>query len=453
MVNITRKSEVQDENIDASFDEANTSNAKLSTFFREKGDQPLSEIEYEGVLSLMKKSKSTVSTPHAHKTISVPSEINTIEETKVLRSSINSLSDTPFRTPAFKPSYDGSNVSDSTSMRSSTAKRRVFDYSSLPSPYRITVYKYSVADAHKEDNRIVKPTTKLIAPQKKLSNTASALISLLDGNDSEGNNERGNDTSISELANPYSSHVSQIRKHKKPTIDSSLQTPFKSSQPTPIKSNALSEIESTKKQEDLALQQQSQQQPQQKPQQQPQQQTQQQGFDKYKPVKSSSLRVAVSVDEPLESKKNVSNQLQQQTSVPQSTSFNFSFAKPTTVEPTKPAATKPGAFAFGESSSSKKEENTQKNKTQTPLFQLNQTKSNQKNEESQESSSFSFTQKCGAHDAAMSGKPSLAFENHKEAAAGEDVIKYNFGTPAPSNVDPNTVDDSKVEAFRSMFVF
>lgn len=394
----------------------------------------------------MKKSKSTVSTPHAHKTISVPSEINTIEETKVLRSAINSLSDTPFRTPAFKPSYDESNVSDSTSMRSSTAKRRIFDYSSLPSPYRITVYKYSVADAHKEDNRIVKPTTKLIAPQKKLSNTASALISLLDGNDSEGNNERGNGTSISELANPYSSHVSQIRKHKKPTIDSSLQTPFKSSQPTPIKSNALSEIESTKKQEDPALQQQSQQK-------QPQQQPQQQGFDKYKPVKSSSLRVAVSVDEPLKSKKNVSNQLQQQTSVPQSTSFNFSFAKPTTVEPTKPAGTKPGAFAFGESWSSKKEENTQKNKTQTPLFQLNQNKSKQKNEETQESSSFSFTQKCGAHDAAMSGKSSLAFENHKEAAAGEDVIKYNFGTSAPSNVDPNTVDDSKVEAFRSMFVF
>ena len=91
--------------------------------------------------------------------------------------------------------------------------RRIFDYSKVPSPYRTTVYKYSAGslpNKDKDSNTSLsqpietknKVTRNRAQQPKKLSNTASALMSILDG-DSAKNAQTTNVSVASSIANPY----------------------------------------------------------------------------------------------------------------------------------------------------------------------------------------------------------------------------------------------------------
>ncbi|KOH52494.1 FG-nucleoporin component of central core of the nuclear pore complex [Saccharomyces cerevisiae] len=197
--------------------ETNISNAKLANFFSKKGNEPLSEIEIEGVMSLLQKSsKSMITSEREQKS----AEGNNIDQSLILKES----GSTPIsisNAPTFNPKYDTSNASMNTTLGSIGSRKYSFNYSSLPSPYKATVYRYSAAkkipDTYTANTsaqsiasaKSVRSGVSKSAPSKKISNTAAALVSLLDENDSKKNN------AASELANPYSSYVSQIRKHKR----------------------------------------------------------------------------------------------------------------------------------------------------------------------------------------------------------------------------------------------
>ncbi|CAH02972.2 FG-nucleoporin NUP60 [Kluyveromyces lactis] len=223
----TAESTFADDN-EAEEEDPNVSNAKLASFFQEKGDRPLTEMEMEGVISVMKRCRSVSSTPFGSRIIS---ESKTIPNSKVLRTTSESVA-TPLKATSYTPRYEDSSVGNN-SIRStrSSVTRRIFDYSKVPSPYRTTVYKYSAATLPSKSANATLPLqptetknkiTRNRSPPKKLSNTASALMSILDGD-----NDRNDHTKLSiasNLANPYSSHVSRVRKSK-PIAETTTHSP------------------------------------------------------------------------------------------------------------------------------------------------------------------------------------------------------------------------------------
>lgn len=421
-------------------DHSDISNAKLAEFFREKGDEPLSEVEYEGVLSLMKKSKSVISTPRSKRKNSINEELN--PKTRMLRSSKSSTSGTPFKTPSFKPKYEESSTLANTSMRSLTSstssRRRVFDYSQLPSPYRTTVYKYSATVRDKindenESSRIEKPPI-----AKKLSNTASALVSLLDDVEVEKSITRGNVSSS--LANPYSSQLSQIRKYKKLHGEPRTpKTPSQSSDTTPVKSRALEELENSKnetKNADTASM---------------------HTFEKYKPSKSSSLRVAVSLEESPKKKEETTQVRNVEGSVPQS-SFNFTFGE-------SKAEHIPSKSVVQENKQGNKEDVQRASnvishptKGEKSLFSVE--KDSIENEETGKlNGSHINIPSQSAEKPQSQVNETLDFkigpQKHDLAnpAVEHRAILFDFGLPPNSQIDPKLVSESQVERFKSLYVF
>ncbi|GAV55811.1 hypothetical protein ZYGR_0AY02040 [Zygosaccharomyces rouxii] len=393
---------------------ADISNAKLADFFSRKGGEPLSEMEMEGVKSLMRKSSKTVRSSRAgsiaNTTLSHDDPADLVYSRILKHSRTPSLAASTMRAPAFTPKYDdsfGSHSFANTSKGSVSSRRRVFDYSSLPSPYKTTVYKYSAADSDSSDahdgtkapdaskSMVVKPSS-----GKKLSNTASALVSLLE-------NDNSKDETSNRLANPYSSHVNQLRKYKKnlPTLPTTKQETTKFA---PIKSSALQELENAKAKptNEIAP----------KPQ-------QHSSVDKYKPMRSSSLRSnVVKADESPERKATTK---EAEPEVPNAPTFNFQFQTKDKIEPNtssqpqpQPVA-KPG-FAF---------------KFQPQKFGL-----------PDNNSDSDVVDK-------ISTKASTAYSTAAPTAPTKSGPRYDFGRIAPSKIDPSAVDDKKVQDFKTLFAF
>lgn len=437
-------------------EDPNISNAKLASFFKEKGDRPLSEMEIEGVISVMKKCRSVSSTPYTSRIIS---ESGSARDNKILRSKSEAVG-TPLRAAQYNPKFDETSFANS-SLRSarSSVTRRVFDYSKLPSPYRTTVYKYSAAGtkpksapANDNKNKVSRNRT----TPKKLSNTASALISILDGAQESNENEINKIAKTSKVANPYSTYVTRIRKGKMQHELNVPVTPAKlaaesailneslaskkensediqskgsneirklSSQPVShveAKKDAVS-IEDSKRIND-------------------ENQTNTLNLDKYKPSKSSSLRQTVTAKLSPEKLKETGSS--SEPSVPIS-NFNFSFKK---VEPVHSKDT------LGDV----KKPNTEKNENP-----------------SSPSLHFTFGGVQGAsilkpaeHDVEFnSGKPlthtnfdSFRLADQPSRASDlQDLSKghevFDFGDIPNSTIDKNSVDQAKVNQLRSMFIF
>ncbi|KAH3675698.1 hypothetical protein WICPIJ_009303 [Wickerhamomyces pijperi] len=243
---------------------ADSPNVKLANFFANKGTQPLTDIEIEGVKSLLAQSQSSVSTPNKRKfsmtALGEPEEPSTPTVLK------NESGKTILRqTPRFNASYSSSNNTAETSTSNSLVKapasksvtpfkRKVFDYSAFPSPYRSSRLKNSILylENDKNDNKKAK-VEEPVVEEKKLSSTASALLSFLDN--TEPNSTTGlptttsapsssssssalssKDTSNSiDYSNPYASKTKRARKalvHRKPSKFEQLEKSFASASKT-----------------------------------------------------------------------------------------------------------------------------------------------------------------------------------------------------------------------------
>ncbi|EDO17608.1 hypothetical protein Kpol_1061p33 [Vanderwaltozyma polyspora DSM 70294] len=450
------------ENIDA-----NTSNARLAKFFSEKGDQPLSDMEKEGVFSLLNKSGISIHGSEANDSMDLHA-FNDFESSRILKASAPSSRRGSFKPPTFIPKYDlstASNISANSSMRSST-KMRVFDYSSMPSPYRTTVYRYHSVIAGKDNKTsdtsnavrntsVRKPVVK--ESTKKITNTASALISLLE-------NQQVSQQLASNLANPYSSHLTQLQEQKQQMspapIDTAKTVAPLNEQRESSKSESKTESIDTeerqsKKNSYNALK--------------PNEGTSQPiTFDKYKPNRSSSLRSAVvTADAAIESGSNRVNS-------PGFPTFQFkSPASSTNIEdqgeaPKKETSTsilKPlstptptSTFNFGESKPT-----SDVTDTSSSIFKKLEPEPTEIREVfSQPQPAFKFDDKSKKKPFAFSPKlsnkseePVIEVEKISDGKQNkiEEPSSFSFENPNPSNIDPNSVAEEKVKKYESMFVF
>jgi nucleoporin NUP60 len=213
-------------------DNDDDTNAKLAKFFRQKGSEPLNEIEMEGVRSLL--SRSSKGTPV--KVEQSPDDSIVLKNFKETDSTLS--------TPSFKPTYNESKVE-----RSGTPKKRiVYDYSGFPSPYRTSRLKSSLKIKQEVTEQKKEEHIKVEEP-KKLSNTASALLSFIENNEPKQETKQEEKKEL-DFSNPYA-------REKKAVIK----------RPSPLEQleKSLNSIE-----------------------------------NKYKPVKSSSLRESVSMDDSME---------------------------------------------------------------------------------------------------------------------------------------------------------
>lgn len=108
----------------------------------------MSEIEYEGVLSLIKRSKSASLVEDTQNALMAGNNSSELSSAVLKPSSVREAS---LKAPSFRPKYDEFASTANTSLRSvvsaGSRKSRVFDYSSLPSPYRPCSYRHSTTDA------------------------------------------------------------------------------------------------------------------------------------------------------------------------------------------------------------------------------------------------------------------------------------------------------------------
>jgi len=270
-------------------------NARLADFFAKKGNAPLSEIELEGVKALLEKTNSAQTSPKTPR-----NERNEDEEDKIEILKPKSSDSAVKTTPSFKATYNNTvnstvdNSFDNTANSphiTSARKRRVFDFSGFPSPYRTSRLKETsfMLDDYQSDKPETSSEAKIEEPkeEKKMSNTASALLSFIENHESteEKPKEEIKTKKKIDYSNPYATISSSHRKNKKASSTSSTTT-----------SNPNRKLTAFEQLEQSLAPTQEQQQPKQQPQQQPQpQQPELSNFNKYKPAKSSSLRESVSL--------------------------------------------------------------------------------------------------------------------------------------------------------------
>ncbi|QLL32906.1 hypothetical protein HG536_0D04280 [Torulaspora globosa] len=417
----------------------NTSNAKLAEFFSKKGDQPLTDIEMEGVLSLMKKASRTATARKRPLIATDFDDSTTVESSRVLRSSRTpSMAATYNKAPSFTPGYEdsvGSQSLGNASLRSTSSRRRVFDYSSFPTPYKTVVYKYSAADGNRFGSTAVPSEAPSNEPGQqansnnssvqRLSNTASALVSLLGGKES-------NKDIPSLCSNPYSSYIEPIRQYKK-KVSTILPRPDPA-QSSSLRSEALEKIQDAKDESNSQVLPKQRQKGQQKP-----------SSDKYKPARSSSLRSSIV---PVEEVSKTVKENGEKPAVPTAARFSFSL----------------------EGMRNEKEQAEVRQPDATPLLDhagsVNAPKPRQRMTELGVNESDSGNGQAKKSDRGES--------NHKEPVSQQvedkfdsqskiglfpsksltpEPVNFDFGEPLPSNVDAGLIDGAKVEKFKSLFAF
>ncbi|CAI1832746.1 hypothetical protein SEUBUCD646_0A00750 [Saccharomyces eubayanus] len=430
-------------------DESNVSNAKLANFFSRKGNEPLSEIEMEGVMSLLQRSNKSMIAPEREQKLS---ENSNVGQSLVLKES----GSTPINisnTPTFNPKYDSSAVSNAsmnTTLGSIGSRKYSFNYSSLPSPYKTTVYRYSAAKKMPDtctantsvqsiaSVRSARAGVSKPAPTKKISNTAAALVSLLDEKDIKKNNP------ASQLANPYSSYVSQIRKHKKGS--SNFVTGQEKNQESSVKT--LPSEKALEQSEELVNQSNNTKIAPPAP--------NKDTFTKYKPARSSSLRSNVVVAETSPEKKEAAAK------APSST-FSFSFNGAKKEEPSNgeqksenapPPLAKEFVFTKLQTNPLFEKPKAEMAKVDSSPIEPNFSVTPQKNVSN--SSAFNSVQKM----------PPLNFPQQKggelettQSTIGKDILmkelqEFDFNVPVTSkSLGNGSVDENKVEAFKSLYTF
>lgn len=186
----------------------------LSSFFHDRGDKPLSQVEYEGVMTLLEKSRADITIPEpeanstsdqhnntvlANKTFTLqPRAISYLQ--KVLRNtSMYDGNTSSFLAPDYKPIYHTFN--DTSRSIGNTSVKRVYQFSGLPSPYRTRIRAPSMARKVSRRVSVASETPEVSAPPAKpISSTANSLLSILDG---QHDSTTGATVSHKTLHNPY----------------------------------------------------------------------------------------------------------------------------------------------------------------------------------------------------------------------------------------------------------
>lgn len=208
-----------------------TPNVLLSEFFKRKGDQPLTAVEYEGVMSLIsqshKKPNDGIRSPIMPGTFTsyetpipgsgskkVKPNSNLIESTpsqqRTLRHASSSKESSPrvFATPEYRPVYH--NITSSSKRGDVPSVKRVYQFSGLPSPYRTRI-KAPITSPHKRIKQGSNYSTLILSTErskstKPMNKAASTLLSVLD--DSKKNNNY-----ILQFSNPYIGTSSVSKRH------------------------------------------------------------------------------------------------------------------------------------------------------------------------------------------------------------------------------------------------
>lgn len=241
-------------------------NQVLSSFFQDKGDKPLTDVEYEGIVSLLAKSKSASNTPNnsvvyrgdgasrQFESIADSTDLgNKDADTSAFKSSGSNLFATPYSqrtlkntssndhvlsTPEYKPVYH--TINENFNTKNVPSVKRVYQFSGLPSPYRTRIRAPSLSAkpkiATKKSPSIPKSPSVQKAVSKPMSNAANSLLNILDGNthseDVEMKDASNNKSDIIEqFSNPY--HRPQSV--KKPRSQDSNKSQSSINASTPIK--------------------------------------------------------------------------------------------------------------------------------------------------------------------------------------------------------------------------
>ncbi|RLV90694.1 Nucleoporin NUP60 [Spathaspora sp. JA1] len=221
-------------------------NKILSKFFQEKGNKPLTDIEYEGVMALMSKSKQ--GTPYKRSRVGSVDD-SLIDQTFNTEPKRTKL-DTPYTQktlvatpdisisspPEYNPTYHTiqNNTANSSFNKSVPSIKRVYQFSGLPSPYRTRIKPPSYNSSairrrkHLQDIRANKTlnnitidnnTTTSFAPKSfvsgpSTSSTAKTLLSILDGNSqgAEVQEETSTTDKLKLFTNPYGTRIKSVSK-------------------------------------------------------------------------------------------------------------------------------------------------------------------------------------------------------------------------------------------------
>lgn len=195
-------------------------NKVISSFFEEKGEEPLTEVEYEGIVSLINKSRNF--TPNQsqidEKSLNIikPRKVSQQIQTSSRKPSMTSeLFNTPytqrtikannsaiFSTPDYTPRY---HTIQNTSMPSI---KRVYQFSGLPSPYRTKIKPPSTNKRKVSGNTTVGSITTILekspSTKRPRSDAANTLLSILDGNDGKKvSADPEQKSAVASFVNPY----------------------------------------------------------------------------------------------------------------------------------------------------------------------------------------------------------------------------------------------------------
>lgn len=227
--------------IPGSFEVHTSPNNRLSSFFQKKGDDPLNEIEYEGVLSLMAKP----GTPNTNKkrksdegsfeqnesTVYLPKRLkenNLLIATpqRRLRNSTYNDDISNISIPEYQPVYH-TFTNDGNSVRKMHSVRRVYQFSGLPLPYRTRIRAPSLTKTKQRSSNLSNVSFDVTLmgshdktnprDQRPISEAANTLLNILDGhNERDPKNDDGQ-SNIKLFSNPYAS-IKTKRKAEKPSI-------------------------------------------------------------------------------------------------------------------------------------------------------------------------------------------------------------------------------------------
>lgn len=265
-------------------------NQVLSSFFQEKGDKPLTDIEYEGVVSLLSKSKSASNTPnnsvvyrgdsasrHSGSIADSTDLGNKDADTSAFKSSASNLFATPYSqrtlkntssndhvlsTPEYKPVYH--TINENFNSKNVPSVKRVYQFSGLPSPYRTRIRAPSLsakpkAPAKKSPSITKSPSAQKVT-SKSMSNAANSLLNILDGNtqteDVEMKDVSSNKSDmIEQFSNPYhrphSVKKSRSQDNNKSKLSINASTPIRQKKSTLLTADDINKTISFDKSEDL----------------------------------------------------------------------------------------------------------------------------------------------------------------------------------------------------------
>lgn len=218
-------------------DTTTTPNEVLSSFFKEKGDAPLTEIEYEGVVSLLERSKANVTLPghndstalHRNSTILNHNDtadnhtvLPPLYSQKVLRNS--SMHDGNSTASLVHSDYRPAYQNYEHSLATNPPMKRVFQFSGVPSPYQTRIKapgskpKRIKRIASTEPNASTDSVISASTTAKPISSTANSLLSVLDGHNNTASEDLPQKSQEKPLLNPYA-------RHKRRTATQQLQKP------------------------------------------------------------------------------------------------------------------------------------------------------------------------------------------------------------------------------------